>query len=414
MPYQLSAAKVRGKLITDLWEDADLSLVDINTIFKRYRQVWLKLTHTSLPDPVYLDLMSVRALIPPTSSSITLTQWFVSRGNASLPHVSSYPEFDMNSAKWANVWEAGYTVQPVDRLRTPQAEIPNAAKNDLLLTRGTVDFRNWWKYCLVTVNGFVHRVQGAQEGLYVVDGGRTGRIGNDNHVGIYSFREVGAMKVIPITPAMIYKRHVDDKHKNYMHLKMPVSLENKLVILVLGGYLHVMDRSFRITTDKTIRIDFNNLNLIARIFESRRNINLESLQLDVAEANPEQIDVEDLYSDRALTAYACLPQSFVAIIDTPEGYVRRHAVEKSGLPGRFLTPMPHKPLPLVSSLGRIYDYQARPEAGRCVLATDHAREFNLNFATMPWRLSDSVDESHYRSKPWRFAKAHQLEIGRFG
>lgn len=415
MPYQYKGAVARSKSLDALWAPVDLSAMDINQIYATYSKVYITLRHTTQTVDVYLDMDTARTLIGVYTGSKTIPQWLTAVGNSALPTIVSLPQLNPKPVRYADAFRAGYHIKPVDRTRHPDADIPFGEKNDLLLSKHTVDFRQWGRHCLVTVNGYFHRVIGALEGLYVVDGGRTGRTGNDNRIGLHSFREVGALDLIPITPDMIYKTHETQKYANSAHIKLPYSVEGKVVLLVLGGHLHVLDRAYTLIGHRSLKVDFNNLLLAERLYEAWGQIDLSSLALETSPRNDRQISVEQLYSDEVLQAYLCLPQSFIVVVDAPELYVRRHQVETTGLPGRFIAPKKDfRNLPLLSENGRVVDYRVFPEEDQYVLSTEVVREERYTFNTAPWKVTNSIDNTHYMGRPWRLADAQFLEFGRFG
>lgn len=414
MAYTYTGAVARSKTLDAIWGPVDLSAVDINAIYATYSKAYITLTHPSLVNPVYLDMDTVRLLIGVYTGTKTLTQWLAANGNNTLPTITSIPQLNPKPVLYNDAWHAGYSIKPVDRTKHPDAELPFGAKNDLLLSKPGLDFRQWWRYVLVTVNGYFHRVGGSVDGLYVVDGGRTGRLANDNIVGIHSFREVGALEVIPIIPSMIYKTNPDQKYANAAHIALPRSTEGKTVLLVLGGFLHVLDDAYKMIGDRSMKIDFNNYAFPERIYDSFKALGLEKLGLETSVNNELQFVVEQLYSDAVIEAYLTLSQSFIVVVDTPTMYVRRHDLEKTGLPGRFNAPAPFKRFPLISALGRVYDYRIFPEDGQCILATPNALDIAYNFQTTPWEAELSIDPTRSSAAPWRFAKGHLLEFGRFG
>lgn len=415
MPYSYKGAVARSKSLDALWASVDLSNVDINEIFATYSKAYITLGHTALTSDVYLDLATARTQIGVYIGTKTIPQWLASLGSASLPTMNALPALNPKPVRYADAFRAGYHVNPVDRTRHTEAEIPFGEKNDLLIAKHDLDFRQWARYCLVSVNGYFHRTFGAVEGLYVVDGGRTGRLGNNNSVGIHSFREVGPMDLLPITPDMIYKTAPTQKFANAAHIKLPYSVDGKVVLLVLGGYLHVLDRAYALIGPQSLKVDFNNLALPERLYEAWDQIDLSSLGLEVSSHNPTQVSVDQLYSDEVIQAYLCLPQSFIIILDVPELYVRRHPIENTGLPGRYLCPADdYRNLPLISECGRVLEHRVFPEYGQMVLSTNIATLDNYTFATAPWLDQNSIDNTHYMGRSFRFAPAYQLEFGRFG
>lgn len=415
MPYHYKGAIGRLKSLDALWAPVDLSATDVNQILATYSKVYLTLGHSAFPQDVYLDLGIARSSIGVYLGSKTIPQWLASLGNASLPTMASLPSVLPKRVLYADAFRAGFHVNPVDRTRHQDAQLPPEDKDDLLLTKAGLDFRNWGRYCMVTVNGFFHRCVGALEGLYVVDGARSGRIGNDTQVGVHSFKDVGPLDVIPITPSMLYKPVPGQAYAQCAHVKLPYNVEGKVVLLVLGGYLQVLDQTYSVATAQSLRINLNRLALPERLFESRGQLDLSSLALETSPNNPSLTGVEQLYSDAVLQAYLCLSQSFVVVIDAPELFVRRLLVEKTGLPGRFLTPtQDFKNMPLLSQYGRVLDYRSFPQDGQMVLATSPAREVRYTFTTAPWSDENAIDSSEYMARPWRHGAAYQLDFGRFG
>lgn len=415
MAYQYKAAKARSKGLDATWSDVDLANTDVHQLYQLYGKVYLTLTNPSLPADVYLDMDTARPLLATDLRPRTVTQWLAANGNTTLPTIAAIPPLNERHMQCADAWRAGYSLYPVDRQVSWEAQLPHGAKNDLLLRRDDVNFMDMAKYCMVTVNGFFHRTGGAPEGLYVVDGGRTGRLANDNHVTLFSFREVGPLEYIPIERGMVYKSHQDQKYANQVNIRLPKNIEGKTLMLVLGGYLHVLDGTYRQVAPNIVQVDFNNLAFPERLYDSLGKLNTEALELTVVDKNKTLFDRADLYDDATIEAYFTLPQSFFVVVDAPKVYVRKHYVEKSKLPGRFVTQQEDfKRLPLLSALGRVYDYQPFPEWGRMVLACDNAADVHYNFNTTMWQDELAIDATRYSSDPWSFAQGYLLELGRYG
>lgn len=415
MAYQYKAAKVRSKGLDATWSDVNVSNMDILQMYQTYGKVYLVLTHAAYQHDLILDMDTVRTQITQDLRARTVQAWLTANGNTTLPTVNTMPPVNERHVRYADAWRAGYDIQPVDRRRAWNAQLPTGAKNDLLLRREDIDFREMWKYCMITVNGLFHRIGGSEDGLYVVDAGRSGREINNNHVGILSFREVGELDYIPIVPGMVYKTHGDQKYANYVNVRLPYNVENKTILLVLGGYLHVLDGTYRQTAPNSVLIDMNNYPLVERLFDARKALNLELLNLDSSETNPYHWSREDLQDDLTIEAYLTLPQSFIVVVDTPHMYMRTYDVEKTNLPGRFITNAEgFKRLPMFAGFNRLYDYMAMPEWGKMVLACDPAMDPNYNYATTQWQSEHSLDDTRYAGRLFEFSRARLVELGRFG
>lgn len=412
MPYQLVSAKVRGNDRSAIWEDADLGQTDINAIFKNYSRIILTLTHTVVSGTFYLNLEDARSQIGVYTGTKLLEDWLESLGNAALPTMAQAPSFREYPVLYSDAWRAGYTVTPVDGTRHPDAQLPDRDKNDLLLKRGNVNFKQYGNYMMATVNGFFHRVVGTEYGAVVMNGGRTGYLCDDNHVGVFSFREVGAIQYIPITPTMIYKQDEDQRYADYAMIQSPVNLDDRIVLLVIGGYLHVLDGAYDVIGSRAIRVNTDTLSYVDRVLESVGKIDLSTLGLEPSENNEFQFSLEELFDDQTIRAYLSLPQSFMVLLPKTDLYVRKTAVEQTKLAGRYYTDYPFVQLPLVSVLGKIYDYAPFPERGVTVLACDPIRRYRRNFHTALWKEEISVTPQSLPSDPFEWGDAYLWEFGR--
>lgn len=413
MSYQLVAAKARSKGLDATWSDVDITSVKIGALFSTYSNVWLTLSHSALEDDVYLELNAVLDLVAATYHGLTVPQWLQAIGNDSLPTSTSMPNLTLRRVRYNDVWRAGYDVKPIDRFRHDDATIPFGEKNDLLLSKPGVDFNVNYRYALVSVNGFFHRTGASPTGLQVVDGGRTGRIANDNQIGMHSFQGVGTLDFIPITPSMIYKTADTSKLADRAYIELPYDTEDKTVLLVLGGYLHVLDEAYTKIGPRSLRINFNKIALVERYFDSRKTIDLSSLPLTRDPENPDHVSVPELLSDATLTAYMCLPQSFIVVVNAKDFFVRRHPVTNSQIPGRYEVVKGTERLPLFGPWGKVCDYAIFPDWGVNVLACAENIRPTYQFRTTNWRSQPTIDASLNTFRPWSWAQAHLLEMGRF-
>lgn len=413
MAYTLVAAQVRSRIDPSSYDIIDVAMMQINDLLSQYSDVYLTLFHQPTNHNVFVSLDEIRDFIRPSTESRTLSEWLVENGNRTLPTRPSLPSTTPKRMYCNEIFRAGYDAKPADISRSPNSNVPESEKHDLLISKSDVDFTQWWRYCLVTINGMFHRVIGSQDGLYVLDGNRSANIANQNFASLFSFREMGPIRTIPITPSMVYKTNDQQKYRNYAYIRLPESIENKTVFMVIGGYLHPMDEIYKVFNDHALRVDFNNMLFPERIYDSKNRINLESLQLEPSDKNDQQYGLEDIYDDSTILAYLTLPQSFIIIIDSPSVYVKRHYLERTDLPGRFLTYKPMPRYPMFSTLGRCFDYSWFPKDDRVVLSTEHNHRFKYNFTTVPWKPIQSLDSTHYSFRPWEFSDAYMLEIGRF-
>lgn len=413
MSYQLVAAKARSKGLDATWSDVNISNMSIGALFASFKSVWLTLSHPALTNHVYLNLNEVRESISARYQGATIPEWLSNIGDAALPTSVTLPSLELRRVRYNDAWRAGYDIKPIDRFRNDDAEIPYGDKNDLLLSKDGVDFQVYNRYAMVSVNGFFHRTGASPTGLQVVGGGRTGRISNDNQVGVFSFIGVGTIDYIPITGSMIYKTTEQSRLADRAYVSLPYSTEGKTVLLSIGGYLHVLDGAYSRIGPRTLRINVNKICLPERLLDSRRYIDLSSLPLSVDEDNPDHLSIDEMFSDEVVRAYLSLPQSFVVVVNAEDFFVRRHAIANSTMPGRFEVPEGTERLPLFGAWGKHYDYAIFRDWGVNILACKENHRQRFQFRTTDWKNRESIDGSLNTYRPWDWARGELLEMGRF-
>lgn len=413
MSYQLVAAKARSKGMDAVWSVVDITSMKIGELFLSFANVWMTLSHPAIETNTYLELDAVRDQLAAQYHNYTIPQWLASIGNDALPTSVILPELRLRRVRYNDAWRAGYDVKPIDRFRNDDAEISHGDKHDLLLSKEGVDFQSYYRYAMVTVNGFFHRTGGSPTGLQVVDGGRTGRISNDNQIGIHSFVGVSTLDFIPITAGMVYKTTDAAKLSDRAYVELPYNMEDKTLLLVLGGYLHVLDEVYTRIGPKSLRINFNKVALVERYFDSRKSIDLSSLPLTRDEDNPTHLSVSEIFSDEVIKAYLSLPQTFLVVVNTKDFFVRRHQITNSQIPGRYEVPSNTERLPLFGAWGKACDYAIFPDYGVHVLACPENARQSYQFRTTDWRDLATINDSLNTYRPWNWASAHMLEMGRF-
>lgn len=414
--YSYLTAYTKPKGRRGRWIETDLRATRIIDLYRNYRRVWLILTHQSLntdpnaePTRLLLDMALVQDKI--LNQNLTVEQWLSENGDRSLPTTREMPTFETRTVTYSDAVRANYDVQTTKPGVHPEAYFPESEKTDLLLSRPGTDYAFFYKHCLVTVNGYIHQTSYSPHGIYVTDGRRSGKIANLTQVGIISFEKVGAITPVPITDSMFYKPRPDAKLRQGAYLKLNQDLTNKTLLLVLGGYLHVLDEAYQMVGDNLVKINLGRLPLVHRLFESRNYIDLASLELPVSDRNPEMVALDDLYSDHSLKAYLKLSQTFFLIVDCPELYVEQHLLEHARLPGRWISYIPPR-YPLLKGNGKLEDYVAFHEEDRWVIACDDNLERNYNFDTTEWVFENAVDPTKSTTRPYDYARGYLLEIGR--
>lgn len=410
--YRYENALARIGNSASRWSEVSLADTPIATIFNFYREVLLVLSNDVLDNLVTLNLIDAVDRFSGADGSVTVSQWLSDLADESLPTTDMVPEVVTATVKYNDVYEAGYKANLAFADGNPFSDVPDSEKEDILLTKPNLDYATFHRNCLVTVNGLIHRTDYDVNGIYVKDAGISFRRANDNHLGILSFKDVGEIECITITPEMLYNPHPSGKFKDSVYVKLPQPTNEKIVMLVLGGYLHLIDSYFHCINDQVIKIDTANLPLLHRFYESRKLISLDTMEEhhDKSINNPTQIALSELFSDESIAAYLTLSQSFVIILDAPSLYLEKHKLGYGHLPGRYFTHQ--KPIwPIRTELGRLPEYIAIPETDIWTIAVQDNFSTRYLFETANYETWHSVDASRVSNKPVYYAQGHFLEIG---
>lgn len=405
-----SLARTRGR--TGSWSEVDLSGMDVFKLWTDYSRIYLILTNPVVVGQVSLDLNEVRSRITLVKPGTTVAQWLAGLGNQSLPTSTKIPKIDPKFVQYRDAVQAGYTLTPVHRTIAPGNDALLSEMADLLLTKPGLAYKQFYDNCLVDVNGLLHYSDYDSNGIHVYNGGSTGRISNDNHVGVLNFKALGGVKAIPITEDMITAGGTDPGLYINAIISTTESFVGKTVMFSFMGYLLPMDRAFRRLGDSTFSLDLRNQVVADWYFEAKRLIDLSTVEAHLTYKNGsyDQIGLDEFTSDAVIKALLTLPQSFLIVINNTDVYVDREQLQVSLTPDRYFTCT--KPVwPVIFGKGRIFDYWTVTEGDTYVLAGADNQRPEYNFETTDWGLGNSIDNTQSTINPFRFSKAYFLKIG---
>lgn len=413
--FTLVRAIVKRNKPRAYWEIVDISNMTLKDIYYQFRDVYFVLTSNFHTGEVSLHLSEVAATYKLSISNLKTQQWLDSLGNLTLPVTTFIPGTDFVYATYRDAWRAGYNIEPVSRTIHPDVYVDDFDKCDLRLTKEGVDYQRLFNECLITVNGLFHRTNFVTDAVHVVDGGISGRYSNENMIGIYHLGRLGKLTTIPIKEENIVRGIPNKplKEKTFITIDTEEDLTNKSVLLCISGYLHFPGKQVYRSGINQYCIDFLNYPLFHRYYEAKKVIDMRTVEQHLSESsvNENQIALEELYSDEALKALLTLTQSFFVVIDTPDIFYKLSLVEHDGITGRYIHNEEPK-YPMVSSLGKIYEYWVKEEDGKYVLGVNGGLEPNYQFDTTNWKEFISVDSSRETNNADSFAKMFFLKIGK--
>lgn len=341
MAYVYQKALVRELGLNKLWQEVDISAMTISAILAKYADAVVVLTNQFIQGEVSFELTkNIPLFLRP---NLTLSAWLSVNGDTTLPTTPGIPSVQYKTIEYAAAHQAGFHVKKVHPDTHPDVYSTDDLLKDLLLSRGTgTDYNFIQRRTMVNVNGIFHRTEATLHGVYVKNGGETSKIGNDNSIGIVSFANVGTLEYIPITTENLYKQDPSQAYSKRAYINTGMDLDNKVVILVLAGVLHVLDGSYFHTGNGQIAIRTEKTNFLRRFVELRKEINLHSVAevmpttytpLELENGTNTRVVVDEVFSDAAVEKFLTLPQSFLVVVDTPYINTVRKAVLATDLPG---------------------------------------------------------------------------------
>lgn len=340
---------------------ADMKLSDI---FNDFIDGYFVLTHTQLTGTFYMLLSDFKAANLPIGTNLTFNQWLGFIGNLELPASTTKPQYHTGVVTYSDSILAGFEINRVGRNLSVDANIVDADKVDLLLVKNTTNQKAFYRNMLVTVDGFLHRTQSHPDGIAVVSGGETFNTGRINTVGVLSFLDCAEIQQLPITPENLSSISPTTPLVNKAIIKVGQSLSGKSVLLVIGGYLITDPGVCNIVSSDggIINLNVNKLNIPDMIFHSSKRINLEGLDLFMANVltNNYKFRMDSLADDVIVRRYLTLPQSFLVIIDAPYVVSEKKALFDTGLSSVY--ELNSEPVwPIVDCHGRLPEYWKQPQ-----------------------------------------------------
>jgi hypothetical protein len=407
--YSLVSAMGKPRSIASRWQSIEIGDQLVAAIYSQYEKVFAILTNSFIAIEVCLDMDDVKAKY--LASTLTFNQWLQSLGNESLPTTTDIPEIKTKHAIYSDAFRARFKIDAINPNTSTSAVSTRADKTWLSLTKPGIDYQLLYKSCLASVNGLFHLTDTDGQKLMVVDGMKSCRQSGRNELGLYSFREVGSLEFTPIKPEMIHKRYEGIPYANYLYIDIGVQKPNKTAMLVLGGYLHVLDnKTFARVSDTIYSICFDNFPLMDRYFESVGLIDLKGLGLEHIPDNPALISKDQLYSDGVLVKYATLPQSFLVFCDNPALFVEREALQETQIPNIYISSVEPK-YPLITGVGKLSDFWRVKEHGQYALTISQGSRDFYNFNTTLSENLEAIDNARVPFKPSEYARAHFLKVG---
>ncbi|QTH80270.1 hypothetical protein PA10_00070 [Pseudomonas phage pPa_SNUABM_DT01] len=408
--YEYQGALVKHRKPDVRFEEKDVKDIAVKTLLRDYAEVYLTLTHPSLEGKHTLVLTEVADRTGSLLETTTVAQWLVDNGNLTLPTHEGIPFTKTSVVMARDAWMAGYRVDRCIPNGSPFNDAIDSDKTDIWLTRDDTDYVDVQRHCLGTVNGLFHRVDADNDGVYLKDGGITFRKTQNALVGLVSFKNIGRVHTASITPDMVYNPDITKRYSDNFYLKVPFDTSNKVMGIVIGGYLHLHTNDIQVIGGNAMKVRMNKIPFLDRYMVSRYLIDQSSMERfhEVSATNELDYDLQGFLSNECMLELLTLSQSFIVGIEVDHLTTKVFQTSRTHLPGRFYHDQ--RPLlPLRTQLGLMPSYISEEENGVWVIRVDNNLQQHRFMNTRDYSLQPKVDEKRISSEPETLARGELVQ-----
>lgn len=394
------------------WEEIDGTNEIVSALFQKYRSIIIVLgTDLDLSERI-IDLEQLRTSYALYANTLTLlVQTLDGYGFETLEEL---PTKKVGYVKYTSAHYARYAIN----YAKAGVEYPQGSSSDLLtdlsIRRDDLEGTDaLQKYCLFSINGFIHNSERINGIDYVKDGGRSMQLSRSNQMGLLSFMEVGELHRVPITSSMLGVEQGFQTMADRVKITVPTGHENKPCFLVMGGYILFIDGLvFNQVSERGFTLDLELAHYIDKLLESQLYIDLSSLELFGSPINDGNLNIAQAKSDSTISKYLTLSQSFMVFVDTDKLFWNRVPLRHSNVPGLFTT-YQEPEYPLFLGNGRMADYWKMEERGRwsITLADSYKRQW-MHVRENEAKLVNIFNQLSFDAKN-QFSTGSLMEIGSY-
>jgi len=410
--YQYTRSFLRPRGLNKTWVAVDISLVPMATLLAQYVDGYIVVTNPVISaTPMYIQYHTLTQTTLPMAN-LPFATWLAWIGNAPLTYSNVEPTYVTASALYSDAIQARFQIRRIHPTipwdPCDDDHLPLASLTDLSIHKDNVSLEDIHQYALCTVNGLLHHSLLTDTGLQIKDGGTSVDVCNAANVGIISMRDVGAVVQVPVTAANL-RYHGNTPHRHTAYVETGLDLTNRTVMLSLGGYLHAVDGVVRVVSPDTgvVRISLTRVDLVGRILESSRYINLSSIPFTRSDVRTGALDVNELQSNAVIDAYLQLSQTFLIVVDASMLHVDYTALDRPTLPGVY-TSVTEPQYPIRTKTGRLPEYWRRQEYDNWVLDSTQIYDHEPLYASTTW--DDGIINSDVQHNTWEYSRMHLMGI----
>lgn len=339
--YSLATAVLHRKRSETGLQEMNIGLLTMDYLFENFDRGYLVLKHTTLTDEYYLDLLTLkRSNYGTTVLNTSVNSWLYANRTKVLPLLTEEPVYDITYVNYADCSSAGFSVKSCHPTSNDTTGYTQSDLSSVYLSKVGVDGTMLAKHTVYAVNGLLHPSGAYRDGVRILDANKSMWLADDNNISVLSFLEVGEIKQVPLKVDMISPAFIGQPLSMEAIINLDVNLSGKVVLLSLGGHLVYSPEVLNVINpiEGIIHLKTKEIDLLTKIQNSRRLINLDALELSLLDRPNGLIDTQELLLDSHVLPYLTLPQSFIIIVDGDFLKAEKKPIEFTGIYGQYMTP----------------------------------------------------------------------------
>ena len=385
--YTLSTELPIVRSLTGEWLRVDILDMPLNAVYDNYRAIEIGI-HGYNGKAYTLDLYRYESEL--RHLTITFRQWFGTIADRSLVLKTGSLALKLADANYLPGNICFKTCRLAKRDYHPSIAVPADDYDDVVVTHDKVSPEYFHDYTLCSVAGYYVRSTWHNYGMRLLGAGDVVRRANDTSLGVLNFERIGKIKKIPIRKTMVAK--VDDQlsYYNSLTINAGVSLTNKTVGIVIGGYLHLLDGVVKVISDRTVMLSLMSLPIIERVLASKDHLDLSVFGVDTIDINA---IVNRIRSEDAILSYLTHEHSFLVVIDNPYMFKADVLPDTVNMPGKMFHDADAILGPLYDQRGKCIDYYPTITYGKWELHTDRDAVLNYKMQSTSWQKEIRINDA---------------------
>lgn len=396
------------------WTEIDGTESALNVLFQQYQALKIQVLESFSKEQQILDLYKWESSL--RERPIGIDDWLAeqSSANANLRGVKGELSLRVTSLFAYDAVSVDFLPSLSNSRYHPTNQIPLDEKTDIRLTRANTDYKAFGDNCLFTVGGYVHMHEaGNPVGIYIKNAVTAVNKNVNPEIGIVDFSRLGTIKCLPNKVDNLIDPTGLLPWSDEVWLKLPKKVEaDETVLLVIGGYLHMLDNAYDILSADTARINIHRLPMLQRYFASSNFLDLSSLGVEI---NPQletgNIWNHELLAKPSLQAWLMHSTSFWVYLKAKSVIRKTIDLPNTGLPGYYF--LGEQPVGVLrEDLGQLPSFIQTYERPLWVLKTQGGLRRNLLLDTAEYTSfrNKIINDTPYLRKPNLDSRAELLVL----